>query len=76
MNYRNMRRGWITVGNSTNSKTIVRFVCPRNKTDRIAFGQELLIDTGKASLRLNGKQIRSLRTVLNQAENMLLDAGA
>ena len=46
----------------------VTFFAPSHPNDRKRVGRELNIRVGKASIILNGTQMRSLRSVLERAE--------
>lgn len=54
---------------SHGKKSNIAFFSPIHPNDKKRVGQYLSIRVGKASMELNGTQIRSLRKVLERAED-------
>jgi len=61
-----LRRGYIDIKNTKDSTLKVRYIAPKNVNDRKRLGQKLILSIGDKKLKLNGKQMQSLESVLSE----------
>ena len=59
----NCSGGWIMARNE-GEDTIVTYARPKNATDLKRVGRELCVSIGNVTVRYNGKQLRSIKKVL------------